>query len=156
MAERKKEQANLIRVMGTDIDAEANLIYGLAQIKGISYMFANAMINVLKLDKNLKIQDLDQKQLETIEQFLTNPEKQGIPSWLLNQRNDYESGKDMHLVSKDIEFNMLQLTRRLGKIKSYRGLRLRLRLPVRGQRTKSNFRRNKTLAAMKSKSVGKK
>jgi small subunit ribosomal protein S13 len=70
-------------------------------------------------------------------------------------RKEYESGKDMHLVSKDIDYNLLQHSRRMGKLRTYKSLRKRAGVPVRGQRTKSNFRRNKTLAAMKSKSGGK-
>lgn len=150
----KKQEISLIRILATDIRAESTLIYGLSNIKGISYMFANAMCKVLKLDKHMKISELTDKQIEMIEQFLTTPKKTGIPNWLLNKRKNYTTGEDEHLASKDIEFDFLQLQRRLGKIKTYRGLRLRLRLTVRGQRTKSNFRRSKTLAAMKAKSGG--
>lgn len=154
--ESKKQETQLIRVLGTDLKANATLIYGLSNIKGVSYMFANALCHVLKLDKNLKISELSDKQIEQIEQFLTNPKKEGVPTWLLNTRKDYETGEDLHVTSKDIEYSLMQLKRRLGKIKTYKGLRLRLNLPVRGQRTKSNFRRSKTLAAMKAKSGGKK
>ena len=150
-----KKQIHLVRIMGTGVRGDSTLIYGLSQIKGISVMFANALCHNLGLDKNKKIAELSDKDIAKIEDFLTNPKKDSkIPKWLLNQRKDYETGEDLHLVTKDIEFNHLQLTRRIGKIKTYRGLRLRLRLPVRGQRTKSNFRRNKTIAAMKAKSTG--
>ena len=43
----------------------------------------------------------------------------------------------------DLIFSKQQDVRRLQKIKSYRGLRHAANLPLRGQRTKSNFRRNK-------------
>lgn len=152
--EKKKDAVHYIRIMGTGINEEYSLLYGLSKIKGINVMFANAMCHVLGFDRDMKISALSEKEIEKIENFLANPT--GMPEWLLNQRKDYESGNDMHVVGKDLEFNLLQLKRRLGKIKSYRGLRLRLGLTVRGQRTKSNFRRNKTLAAMKSKSGGKK
>lgn len=150
----KKPEIQLIRIIGTDLKANSTLIYGLSGIKGISYMFANAMCHVLKLDKNMKISDLTDKQIEIIEQFLTNPKKEGMPTWLLNSRKNYETGEDLHFNAKDIDFDIMQLKRRLGKIKTYKGLRLRLNLTVRGQRTKSNFRRSKTLAAMKAKSGG--
>lgn len=64
------------------------------------------------------------------------------------------TGNDLHLTSKEIEFNLIQLKRSASKLKSYKGLRYRAKLPVRGQRTKSNFRRTKTFAAMKAKSTG--
>ena len=79
-----------------------------------------------------------------------------MPEWLLNQRKDIFSGKNLHYNGKELEFNELQIRRRLLKTKSYRAIRTRDRLPLRGQRTKSNFRRSKTIAAMKSKSGGKK
>jgi len=147
-------QLNLIRIVGTDINSELSLLYGLSKIKGISIMFANAICTILKYDKNAKISSLSEKDIEKLEEFLSNPIKTGVPTWLLNQRKEHVSGEDFHLVSKDIDFNMLQLKRRVGKLKTYKALRYRANLPVRGQRTKSNFRRNKTIAAMKSKRTG--
>lgn len=156
MAEKAKKQENLIRILGTDINADMSLLYGLAKIKGVSVMFSNAMCHQLKLDKNSKISALSEKDIERVENYLSEPKKEGIPKWLLNQRKDLETGDDLHVSGKDIDFNLMQLKRKLGRLKTYRGLRLRLGLPVRGQRTKANFRRNKTIAAMKSKSGGKK
>lgn len=155
MGKQESNVENVIRIMSTGISAHYNLLYGLSKIKGISIMFANAMCHTLKLDKNKKIADLKDEEITKIEEFLSNPKKAGLPSWLLNQRKELESGEDVHLASKDIDFNLLQLRRRLSKLKTYKGLRLRANLTVRGQRTKSNFRRNKTLAAMKSKRGGK-
>ncbi len=142
--------------MGTDINGNADLLHGFSCIKGIGIMFSNAMCVTLKFDKSRKISSLSEKEIEKLEEFLTNPKKEGIPTWLLNQRRDLETGEDLHFISKDIDFNLIQLKRTLGKLKTYKGLRHRAHLPLRGQRTKSNFRRNKTLAAMKSKSGGKK
>ncbi|MCA9459566.1 MAG: 30S ribosomal protein S13 [Nanoarchaeota archaeon] len=154
MAKQEKEQANLIRIMSTDINADASLLYGLSKITGIGIMFANAVCVALKLDKNAKISSLSEKDIAKLEDFLSNPEKKGMPSWLFNQRKDMTTGNDLHLTSKEIEFNLIQLKRSASKLKSYKGLRYRAKLPVRGQRTKSNFRRTKTFAAMKAKSTG--
>jgi len=155
MANKEQKQAELMRIVGTDINTSKTLAYGLSQIKGVGFMFANAICVTLKLDKTRTIGSLSEKEVEQLETYLTSPKKEGIPTWMLNQRGDMETGEDLHLVSKDIEFNLLQLRRRLAKLKTYKGLRHRARLPLRGQRTKSNFRRNKTLAAMKSKRGGK-
>lgn len=156
MARDQKKQADLIRIVGTDINSELTLLYGLAKIKGINIMFSNAICNILKLDHNAKISSMTEKEVEKLEEFLSNPEKKGVPKWLLNQRKEYETGEDLHFVSKDIDFGMLKLRRRVGKLKTYKALRYRANLPVRGQRTKSNFRRSKTIAAMKSKRGGSK
>lgn len=154
---RKEENSvNFIRILGTDIKGDSSLLYGLAQMKGVGYMFSNALCVVLKLDKNAKVSSLSEKDITKIEEYLSNPKKEGLPSWLLNQRKDLETGEDLHLASKDIEFNQIKIRRAASKLKTYKGLRYRARLPVRGQRTKSNFRRNKTLAAMKAKVGGKK
>jgi small subunit ribosomal protein S13 len=153
----KKKQLNLVRIMGTGVNAELPLLFGLSKIKGISVMFANALCHSLAMDKHMKISELSEKDIETIEACLTNPVKPAdIPAWLFNQRKELETGLDHHLITKDIDFNQLQMMRRIGKLKTYKGQRLKLRLTVRGQRTKSNFRRSKTLAAMKAKSGGKK
>jgi small subunit ribosomal protein S13 len=154
MAKQESNEKHLIRIMGTDINADLSLLYGLAKIKGVNVMFSNAVCAALNLDKGAKISSLSEEDVEKIEEFLSNPEMPGIPEWMKNQRKEYESGKDLHLTSKDIEFNMLQYRRRFAKTKSYKALRHKARLPVRGQRTKSNFRRNKTLAAMKAKRGG--
>ena len=153
----KKKQLNLVRIMGTGVNADLSLVFGLSKVKGIGVMFANALCHSLGFDKNSKISELSEKDIEKIEEFLSNPKKStDIPTWLLNQRKELETGEDHHIVTKDIDYTELQLMRRIGKLKTYKGLRRRLKLTVRGQRTKSNFRRNKTLAAMKSKSGGKK
>ena len=156
MARPEKKKKNLIRILGTDIDANLSVLYGLAKIKGVSVMFSNAICVTLNFNKNSKISELTEKETEKLENFLNNPKKDKIPTWLLNQRKDLETGEDLHLASKDIEFDLLQLKRRIGKLKTYKGLRLRNGLTVRGQRTRSNFRKNKTMAAMKSKKGGRK
>jgi len=156
MAREEKKVANLVRIMGCDINTESTILFGLSHIKGISIMFSNAVCNVLKLNKYAKISSLSEKDIEKLEEYLSNPKKEGIPTWLLNQRKDLETGLDHHLIAKDIEFNLMQHKRRHGKLKTYKGIRYKTNLPVRGQRTGSNFRHNKTLAAMKAKSGGKK
>lgn len=154
MAREEKQQAELMRIMGTDVRANSDILHGLSQIKGIGIMFSNAICHVLKLDKSRKFGSLTEKEIETVENFLSDPVKKGIPTWMLNNRQDFETGVDQHLIAKDIDFHQLQFRRRVSKLKTYKSLRYRANLPVRGQRTKSNFRRNKTLAAMKSKKGG--
>jgi small subunit ribosomal protein S13 len=152
----KKEEINIVRIMGTGINGKYSLLHGLAQIKGIGLIFSNAVCVSLKMDKSKKISDLSEKEIEVIEEFLYSDKKEGIPTWLMNKQKDLETGEDKHNTGKDLEYDQMQVKRRLFKQKSYRGIRLKERLPLRGQRTKSNFRRNKTLAAMKAKTGGKK
>ena len=152
-ANTEKKVAELVRVLGTDLKASMPLVFGLAKIKGVSYMFANATCVALGLSKTTKVSELSEKEIEIIEDFLSNPKKD-LPTWLLNSQKDVQTGENLHYNGKDLDYNNLQLRRRLAKTKSYKALRYKARLPVRGQRTKSNFRRSKTLAAMKSKQMG--
>jgi len=155
MERTQKQVVNLIRIMGTDINADASILFGIAKIKGINIMFANALCIVLKFDKMAKISSLSEEEVEKFESYLSNNKMSEIPSWLLNKRKELVSGEDLHFITKDIDFDLLQYKRTIGKLKTYKGLRHRARLPLRGQRTKSNFRRNKTIAAMKAKVGGK-
>ncbi len=144
----QKEEKHYVRIMGTDIEGNKNLLYGLTKIKGVGFSFSNALCVSLKLDKNKKIESLTEKELEKIENFLQDPK--GLPSWLYNKRKDLTTGEDKHFVTKELDYDLMQVKRRLAKIKSYRGIRLRLGLPVRGQRTRSNFKRTRNKKVSKN------
>ena len=154
MARPEKRIIELSRIMGTDIPANLSLLFGLAKIKGINVMFANAVCVALDLDRNRKIKTLSEKDIEVIENYLTKGDFSKIPSWMRNQQKDILTGEDKHFVAKDLDFQILQLQRRTSKLRSYKVLRSKLRLTVRGQRTSSNFRRSKMLAAKKAKQMG--
>ena len=49
----------------------------------------------------------------------------------------------MHLINTDLDLSKDGDIKRMKKVKSYKGLRHTWGLPVRGQRTRSNFRKNK-------------
>jgi len=51
------------------------------------------------------------------------------------------------LLGNDLELSTEFDIKRLRKIKSYRGIRHMAGLPLRGQRTKSNFRKNRRKGA---------
>ena len=117
---------------------------GLAKIKGVSWGLSNAVCKVLKIDKARKIGSLSEAEIKKISEFIKNPE---VPLYLLNRRHDLESGKDKHLTGSDLELQKELDIKRLKKIKSYRGFRHASGLPMRGQRTRSNFRKNKSKGA---------
>ena len=62
---------------------------------------------------------------------------------MLNRRKNYEDRKNIHVITGDLIFSNENDIKRLKKIRSYRGVRHGMGLPLRGQRTKSNFRKNK-------------
>ena len=151
MAEGKQQQPqlrHLVRIVNTDLKGEKEVNVGLTKIKGVGKSFANAICNLAKLPKNLKVGHLKDNQIKEINSIISNPLKYDVPLWMLNRRNDYETGADLHLTKADLDFTKDNDIKRLKKIKSYRGFRHHLGLPSRGQKTKSNFRRNKRKAAL--------
>jgi small subunit ribosomal protein S13 len=86
---------------------------------------------------------------------------------MLNRNRDFETGENQHLLTGDLAFVQDNDIKRAKKIKSWTGIRHIRGQPVRGQRTRSHFRKNKgkvigvkkkvvTPAAAPEKSGGKK
>lgn len=148
---QRKEDVTLVRILGKDIRGDIKLVSALTKINGISWAFSNALCKVTELDENKIVQDLSQEEIAKIEDFMKKPE---LPSFLLNRRNDFDSGEDQHISGSDLKLRKEFDIKRLKKIKSYRGARHNANLPSRGQRTKANFRKNRrpSVAAAKKKS----
>ncbi len=60
-----------------------------------------------------------------------------------------ETGKDKHLTGNELKLQKEFDIRFLKKIKCYRGMRHAYGLPVRGQRTRGNFRKGAAVGVMK-------
>jgi len=138
--EEKKYEEKLIRVLSKDIDGGLNVYVGLTKIKGISWGLSNAICKSLNLDKRRKIGSLTKEEIDKMNDFLKNPK---MPIYLLNRRMDFETGENKHLIGSTLELQKEMDIGILKKIKSYKGLRHSVGLPVRGQRTRGNFRKNK-------------
>lgn len=144
----EKDQApqdykHIIRIANTDLEGNKAIFYALTKIKGISHVFANAVLSIANIDKEKKAGTLTQLEISKLDEIVKNPAKFNVPEWLFNRRKDYDSGEDKHILNADLKFTQENDVKRLKKIKSNRGLRHAWNLPLRGQRTKSNFRRNK-------------
>ena len=143
----------IVRVAGKDLNGIYPIERAIRGIKGISFSLARAIALIFeketKVAYDTKLGLLKEKEVKKLEDIIIHPENYGIPSWLLNRRKDLESGKDMHLVMADLDFSLRKDKQRLSRIKSYRGIRLMLGLPVRGQRTKSSFRRGPVIGVSK-------
>ena len=150
----KPNREVIVRILGTDIKANMSLLYGFSKIKGVSHTFSNALCHILNLNKDQKISDLSEEDIEKVEKYLTSENKEEIPKWMFNNQREYTSGKDLHITGKELDFAKIQQQRRLMKTRNLRALRTKLKLPIRGQRTRANFRRSKTLAAIKAKQQG--
>jgi len=139
--EKKVDEGRLIRILSKDIPGNMTVYSGLTKIKGISWSLSNAICKALKIDKKKKIIELSPHEIEKISEFAKKPK---IPKYLMNRRNDLESGEDKHLLGTDLDLQMEFDIKRLKKIKSYRGYRHLHGQPTRGQKTRSHFRKNKT------------
>lgn len=140
-AEKKIQQPEssevLIRILGYDIPSSKNILTGLTRIKGVSWAISNMLCVKLNIPKNKKISELTKADIQKIEIFFKNSE---FADFLKNRRTDVETGETKHYFGSDLDVKREFDIKRLKEIKSYRGLRHALKLPVRGQRTRSHFR----------------
>lgn len=141
----------LIRISRTDIDGNKKLIMALQDIYGIGEAMARAIVRVTKLDPNKLAGYLTEEEVKKIEEVLADPAKFGIPSWMFNRRKDYVTGEDKHVIEGDLIVVKQEDINRLKRIRCYRGIRHELGLPVRGQRTRSTFRRGQTVGVSRRK-----
>ena len=144
MTEQKQNENRVVRILSKDIEGKMKVYPGLTKIKGVSWTLSNAACQILQIDKQKKIGALSSQELEKISEFLKNP---NVPDFVLNRRQDFDSGENKHLIGIDLELTQEFDVKRLKKIKSYRGVRHTSGLPMRGQRTKSNFRKNRRKGA---------
>ncbi len=137
---------------GSDIPGSIPLSHALTRIKGVGFMFANAVCNVLKLERSKQVGSITQAEVEKIEDCLRNPAKYSIPVWLFDRRKDPETGEDRHVISGDLLMSNKFDIRGMQKIKCYKGIRHSTGAKkVRGQRTGSTGRRGKTLGVQRKK-----
>lgn len=109
------------RVIGIDIPDNKRLEISLTYIYGVSRFVANEIIQELNLDKNMRAHKLTQDDIARINALL----------------------QTKYVVEGDLRRQIQNNIKRLVSIHSYRGMRHRLGLPVRGQRTRTNSRTRK-------------
>ena len=144
---------NLIRILGNDIPGEKKTLIGLTQIRGIGYMFANAMLQILKINPDSRIGTLSEDEVSSIEKMIQDPKSQNFPIWFLNRQKDIETGDDMHLVTSDIAFQIRNDVEREKGVFSWRGYRHMYGLKVRGQRTRCTGRKGGAVGVAKGGSL---
>lgn len=121
----------MARVVGIDIPDAKRLEISLTYLYGIGRRLSNEIIQKLGLDPDMRTHKLSQDDLARINTLL----------------------QAEYIVEGDLRRQVQNNIKRLISIHSYRGLRHRLGLPVRGQRTRTNARtrkgRRKTVANKK-------
>jgi len=141
--EQKQELKYFVRIANADLDGNKPIRHALIKIKGIGFMLSNAVLNAAGIEKIKKTGYLTESEVAKIDEVIKEPIKFNIPPWLFNRKKDPEDGLDKHLTGPTLAFAQDNDIKMMKKIRSYRGVRHSLGLPVRGQRTKSNFRKNK-------------
>jgi small subunit ribosomal protein S13 len=109
------------KVIGTDVPDNKRLEIALTYIYGIGLTLSNQVIERLGLNKNMRARELNAEQIAQLNAILTTE----------------------YIVEGDLRRLVQNNIKRLIGIHCYRGMRHRLGLPVRGQRTRTNARTRK-------------
>ena len=111
----------MARIAGVDLPREKRVEVGLTYVYGVGRSTAKKILEETGVDPNTKVRDLTDGEAGTIRTYV-----------------------DQNLeVEGDLRREVNQNIRRLIDIGTYRGIRHRRGLPVRGQRTKTNARQRK-------------
>ena len=138
-----QELKHIVRIANIDLPGDKALRIALTHIRGIGINLADAVCKLAKVPKATKTGALNAQQVETLSKIIASPVQNGLPVWMVNHRREFESNEDRHLVLGSLTFVQDNDIKRQKKIKSYIGVRHIRGLPVRGQRTRSNFRKSK-------------
>jgi len=111
----------MARIAGVDLPRTKAVEYGLTAIYGVGLFTARKVCDHLGIDKNKKCDDLTEEEQGKIRRFL----------------------EDEYSVEGQLRTEITLNIKRLQDIGSYRGLRHRKGLPVRGQRSRTNARTRK-------------
>lgn len=141
----------IVRIGGTDLNGSKKIPYGLSKIKGIGVRIGEVICKIANIDKSKKVGYLTEEEADRLDKAVTDFKNQKVPSWLFNRRRDYTTGKDTHVVGSELAISLRDDLNIMKKIRSYKGIRHELGLPVRGQRTRTSFRTGVTIGVSKQK-----
>ena len=135
----------LIRMIGTSIDGQKLVEYGLAQIKGVGIRLSQAIVRIAKIDPRRRMGELTEDECDNLEKMIKDPVKYGVPSWMTNRQKDIRTGTDRHISGTDLDLVLKVDVDRMKRTRSWKGMRHQLGLKVRGQRTRCTGRRGLTV-----------
>ena len=111
----------MARISGIDLPNAKRVEIGLTYIFGVGRKVSNDILLKAKIDKNVRVRDLDDDQVNKIRTII---------------EKEYQVEGDLR---REVSLNI----KRPMDLGNYRGLRHRKHMPVRGQRTKTNARTRK-------------
>lgn len=110
------------KILGVNLDPSKKILYSLQGIFGIGKTAASKILAKVNVDPELRVRDVSEEDFNKV-------------------RAEIESGR--YLVEGDLRQKIYRDIARLKSIKSYRGIRHKVGLPVRGQNTRKNARTRK-------------
>ena len=110
----------MARIAGIDIPRDKRVVVSLTYIYGIGNTKAQEILKNAEISENIRVKDLNDDQVNAIRQQIEKIKVEGD-------------------LRREVSLNI----KRLMEIGSYRGIRHRRNMPVRGQRTKTNARTRK-------------
>ena len=114
----------MARIGGVDLPKEKRIEIGLTYIYGVGRSTSNKILKDTGVNPDIRVSDLSEADAQKIRDYIAHEENEILIEGSLRGQ---------------FQMNM----KRLRDIVSYRGLRHRKGLPVRGQRTKTNARTRK-------------
>lgn len=111
----------MARIAGVDLPREKRIEIGLTYIYGIGRVTSNKILAETGISPDTRVKDLDENDVAKLRQYIDKK---------------YQVEGELR---KEVSMNIKRLT----EIGSYRGIRHRKGLPVRGQKTKTNARTRK-------------
>jgi small subunit ribosomal protein S13 len=111
----------MARIAGVDIPREKRVIVSLTYIPGIGSTSAEQIVSAASVSPETRVRDLTEEEVNRLREIIDR---------------GYKVEGDLR---REVSLNI----KRLMEIGSYRGLRHRRNLPVRGQRTKTNARQRR-------------
>lgn len=139
-----------VRVAGVVLDGSLPLERALTEIKGVGPRIANIVGHTFTVSAKKRIGDLTEQEIDELEKILDSLASV-VPPWMLNRQKDPETGKNRHLLGPDLDMQLREDINLMRRLKTYKGVRHSLNLPVRGQRTRTSFRRGATLGVSRRK-----
>jgi small subunit ribosomal protein S13 len=108
----------MARIAGIDLPREKRVLIGLTYLYGIGRPTSEKILAKVNIDVNTRIKDLTEDEVSKLRNIL----------------------EEEYLIEGDLRREVAMNIKRLQDIGSYRGIRHRKRLPLRGQKTKTNAR----------------
>lgn len=142
----------LVRVSGVVLDGNKTILRVLPTISGIGHNTGVALLKSMGIKSDVKLGSLTEEEVAKLEEGIKTMSNK-IPVWMQNRRRDYETGANLHLTGSELEIAQREDITRHKRIKSYKGIRHIMGLPVRGQRTRTSFRTGTALGVSRKKTA---